>query len=60
MKPVEKYIAALDVGTTIIRCFIYDSNFKICGSAYENVHLKQVICEKLLHILNIAQCSRLI
>lgn len=33
----EKYIAALDVGTTTIRCFIYDSKVNIIGSATDQV-----------------------
>lgn len=33
----EKFIASLDVGTTTIRCFIYDSNVKTRGSACEQV-----------------------
>lgn len=35
----DKYVAALDVGTTTIRCYIYDKNVQICGSASENVEL---------------------
>ena len=34
-----KFIAALDVGTTTIRCFIYDSNACLVGSAYDRVEL---------------------
>lgn len=36
---MKKYIAALDVGTTLIRCFIYDSNVTICGLASEKVFI---------------------
>lgn len=32
-----KYIAALDIGTTSIRCFIYDTNVQIKGKAFEKV-----------------------
>lgn len=33
----KKLIASLDVGTTTIRCFIYDSNVHTIGSASEQV-----------------------
>lgn len=33
----EKYIAALDIGTTSVRCFVYNSNVQICGVASEKV-----------------------
>lgn len=39
-----KYIAALDVGTTTIRCFIYDNNVQIVGKASDkvnNIYLKK-------------------
>lgn len=32
-----KYIAALDIGTTSIRCFIYDTNVQVKGKACEKV-----------------------
>ena len=35
-----RYIAALDVGTTTVRCIIYDSNVQICGSANAEVCMK--------------------
>lgn len=35
----EKFVAALDVGTTTIRCFIYDSNVQIRGSSCEQVNI---------------------
>lgn len=35
----KKYIASLDVGTTTIRCFIFDSKCQIIGSASELVEL---------------------
>lgn len=35
----DKYIASLDVGTTTIRCFIFDTDLKIRGAATERVHL---------------------
>lgn len=35
----QKYIAALDVGTTTIRCFIYNDNVTTIGSATEQVNL---------------------
>lgn len=33
----QKFVAALDVGTTTIRCFIYDKNVQIRGTASEKV-----------------------
>lgn len=33
----KKYIAALDIGTTSIRCFIYDTSVQIIGKACEKV-----------------------
>lgn len=36
---LHQYVAALDVGTTTIRCFIYDRNVQIRGSATEQVEL---------------------
>lgn len=33
----KKYIASLDIGTTSIRCFIYDINVHIVGRACANV-----------------------
>lgn len=33
----QKYIASLDIGTTSIRCFIYDINVHIVGRACANV-----------------------
>lgn len=35
----EKYVASLDIGTTTIRCYIFDTNLKICGSASDTVEL---------------------
>lgn len=37
MASIQKYIAALDVGTTTIRCFIYNDNVITIGSATEQV-----------------------
>lgn len=34
----SKYIAALDIGTTTIRCYIFDSNVQIVGIANEQVN----------------------
>lgn len=34
---IQKYIASLDIGTTSIRCFIYDVNVQIVGKACSNV-----------------------
>ncbi|XP_071518748.1 glycerol kinase 5 isoform X2 [Panulirus ornatus] len=33
------YIASLDLGTTTLRCFIYDKNARVCGKAEEKVTL---------------------
>lgn len=33
-----KYIAALDIGTTSVRCFIYDTAVQIVGKACEKVN----------------------
>lgn len=33
----KKYIASLDIGTTIVKCFIYDEKAQICAEAQENV-----------------------
>lgn len=33
----EKYIAALDIGTTSVRCYVYDSKVQIRGVATEKV-----------------------
>lgn len=33
----RKYIAALDIGTTSLRCFIYDNNVEIIGKASDKV-----------------------
>ncbi|CAL4121626.1 unnamed protein product [Meganyctiphanes norvegica] len=35
----KKYIVSLDVGTTTIRCIIYDEKAKVCSKAEENVVL---------------------
>ncbi|XP_055322195.1 putative glycerol kinase 5 [Sitodiplosis mosellana] len=35
----KKYIASLDIGTTSIRCFIYDINVNIVGKACANIEL---------------------
>ncbi|XP_042205377.1 putative glycerol kinase 5 isoform X2 [Homarus americanus] len=35
----SRYIASLDLGTTTLRCFIYDANVRICGKAEEKVTL---------------------
>lgn len=35
----NKYIAALDIGTTSIRCFVYDQNVKIVAVATEKVNV---------------------
>lgn len=37
----QKYIAALDVGTTTIRCFIYNTNVTIIGTASDQVQQKK-------------------
>lgn len=34
-----QYIASVDVGTTILRCFIYNSQARLCGRAEEKVTL---------------------
>lgn len=34
----DKYVAALDVGTTTIRCYIYDKSVRIRGTACEQVN----------------------
>lgn len=33
----RKFIAALDIGTTSLRCFIYDNNVQIIGKASDKV-----------------------
>lgn len=33
----RKYIAALDIGTTSLRCFIYDNNVQLIGKASDKV-----------------------
>lgn len=33
----KKFIASLDIGTTSLRCFIYDINVHIVGKACANV-----------------------
>lgn len=46
----KKYIAALDIGTTSLRCFIYDSNVRICGVASEKVKCIDIVaihCRRL-------------
>lgn len=35
----QQYVAALDIGTTTIRCFIYDRHVQIKGQAIEQVQL---------------------
>lgn len=34
---VDKFIGALDVGTTTLRCMIFNSSLEICGSSNEQV-----------------------
>jgi hypothetical protein len=34
----KKFVAALDVGTTTVRCHIFDQHAKIVGSASAQVH----------------------
>lgn len=34
-----KYVASLDIGTTTIRCYIFDSNINICGRATDDIVL---------------------
>lgn len=41
----QKFVAALDVGTTTIRCYIYDKNVQIRGTASEKVNLSKIIGE---------------
>lgn len=33
----ESYIAALDIGSTFIKCYVYSKNMKIVGSASSKV-----------------------
>lgn len=59
----EKFIAVLDIGTTSIRCIIYDAQAKIKGSSSENVELiypqpGQVEIDPDALWLNILQCIR--
>lgn len=35
----EKFIAALDIGTTTIRCIIFDQSLQVRGSAHDEVQL---------------------
>lgn len=35
----HKYIAALDIGTTTIRCIIFDKSLQVRGSAHDEVQL---------------------
>ncbi|XP_064456440.1 putative glycerol kinase 5 isoform X2 [Ornithodoros turicata] len=35
----NKFIAAVDVGTSVLRCHIYDSRAQVCGSASDKVEL---------------------
>ena len=35
----EKYVAALDIGTTTIKCVIYDVNLKVLGKCFDKVEL---------------------
>lgn len=37
--PHQQYVAALDIGTTTIRCYIYDRHVQIKGCATEQVEL---------------------
>lgn len=39
----KKYIASLDIGTTSIRCFIYDINVNIVGRACANVIIQKLL-----------------
>lgn len=50
-----KYIAALDVGTTTVRCFIYDNNVQIVGKASDkvNIYLKFLRNENYTYIVTI-------
>lgn len=38
-KTKQKYVAALDVGTTTIRCIIFDSGLQVKGAAHDEVQL---------------------
>lgn len=57
----EKFIAVLDIGTTSIRCIIYDAKVQIKGSFSENVELiypqpGQVEIDPDALWLNVLQC----
>ncbi|XP_069166062.1 glycerol kinase 5 isoform X2 [Procambarus clarkii] len=58
-----RYIASLDLGTTTLRCFIYDTNAHVCGKAEEKVTLlypapdrvemdPDELWEKLIKVIN--------
>lgn len=38
-KSTCQYVAALDIGTTSVRCIIYDSNAKVRGSDNNSIEL---------------------
>lgn len=40
----QKYIASLDIGTTSLRCFIYDVNVHIVGKSCSNVKKEKILC----------------
>lgn len=48
----KKYIASLDIGTTSIRCFIYDINVNIVGRACANVNI-QLLLKKIMYNTNV-------
>lgn len=39
---VNAYIASLDIGTTSVRCFIYDKKVETVGLACENVSITTI------------------
>jgi glycerol kinase len=42
-KNTDKFIAALDIGTTTIRCYIFDHEANIVGSAFDAVSIKIIL-----------------
>lgn len=50
----RKYIAALDIGTTSLRCFIYDNNVQLIGKASDKVSIAHIVILvlRLLQLLN--------
>lgn len=39
----DQFIASLDVGTTTVRCFIFDKNGNIRGQRKTNVRIRVII-----------------